>query len=340
MQVEEMSGTTTDYCELKIEETWIDYLRTRLPYSFSHVESSGSGPARYFQMSGPVLLTGQPTATQRNYWRQGNVYYMIGRLLDHYPMSDIWRAYRTLGASQVQTYEALSLPYLMLINPHLFYHSMQLEKVWRFVQDDHLDRERVVVASVTQALELCLKAVTAHASFREGKGFKVAAGHGVNGLYDVLPDSLQDEIAAESKAFARDYGAFRMQVETDIKKIWDRHLQGLVNPEATQQEKADWDRIAKRISDSSYTTFTSSSDPGANEEYLHEGWFEEALDRIKAIEEVGGIGEHDRYVPEEDKDEFPVDLMHWGLILGRFMYEYLFPVPLDTKAYELSAFPR
>ena len=56
-------------------------------------------------------------------------------------MSDIWRAYRTLGASQVQTYEALSLPYLTLINPHLFYHSMQLEKAWRFVQDGHLDRD-------------------------------------------------------------------------------------------------------------------------------------------------------------------------------------------------------
>ena len=334
MQVEEMSGRTAGYRELEIEETWIDYLRARLPYSFSHVEICGSGPAKYFLMSGPALPTGQPTATQHNYWRRGNVYYMTGRLLDHYSMSDIWRAYRTLGASQVQTYEALSLPYLMLINPHLFYHSMQLEKVWKFVQDGHLDRERVIVASVTQALELCLKAVAAHASFREGKGFKVAAGHGVNRLYDALPDPLQDEIASESKAFAGDYAAFRMQVETDIKKIWDRHLQGLVSPEATQQEKADWDRIAKRISDSSYTAFTSSSDPGANEKYLHEGWFEEALDRIKVVEEGGGIGEHDRYAPEEDNDACPA-----GLMLGRFMYEYLFPVPLDTKMYRLSAFP-
>ena len=55
------------------------------------------------------------------------------------------------------------------------------------------------MASVTQALELCLKAVAAHASFREGKGFKVAAGHGVNRLYDALPDPLQDEIASESR---------------------------------------------------------------------------------------------------------------------------------------------
>ena len=83
------------------------------------------------------------------------------------------------------------------------------------------------------------------------------------------------------KRLPRTRWPFRVQVETDIKKIWDRHLQGLVNPEATQQEKADWDHIAKRISDSSYTAFVSSSDLGANEEYLHEGWFEEALDRIK-----------------------------------------------------------
>lgn len=60
------------------------------------------------------------------------------------------------------------------------------------------------MTNVTQALELCLKAVMRHASFREGKGLKVAAGHGVNRLYDVLPDPLRDQIMEGSKAFAKD----------------------------------------------------------------------------------------------------------------------------------------
>ena len=39
------------------------------------------------------------------------------------------------------------------------------------------------------------------------------------------------------------------------------------------------------------------------------------------------------YALGKDKDEFLVDLVHWGFIPGRFMYEYLFPAPLDTKTH-------
>ena len=93
-------------------------------------------------------------------------------------------------------------------------------------------------------------------------------------------------------------------------------LQGLINPEATQQEKADWDHVAKRISDSSYTAFVSSSELGANGKYLNEGWFEEALDRSRVIEEAGGVSEFYEYALGKDKDEFPVGMVHWGIMLG------------------------
>ena len=33
-----MTDTTPSYYDLRIEDTCIDYLRTRLPYSFNHIE--------------------------------------------------------------------------------------------------------------------------------------------------------------------------------------------------------------------------------------------------------------------------------------------------------------
>ena len=51
--------------------------------------------------------------------------------------------------------------------PIRFYNSMQMEKVWRFAQENHLDRERVMMSNVIQGVELCLKAISTHASYRE-----------------------------------------------------------------------------------------------------------------------------------------------------------------------------
>ena len=56
-----------------------------------------------------------------------------------------------------------------------FYNSMQMEKVWGFAQDNHLDRERVMMTNVIQAVELGLKAIMTHAAFRETCCFKFGA---------------------------------------------------------------------------------------------------------------------------------------------------------------------
>ena len=92
------------------------------------------------------------------------------------------------------------------------YNSMQMEKSWRFAQHNILDTERVVMANVYQALELCLKAVMTHARFRECQEFRFDWGHDVTELYGALPSPLQGEIELEARVFARDYRAFRNQV--------------------------------------------------------------------------------------------------------------------------------
>ena len=73
-----MTDSTPGYCDLRIEDTWMDYLRTRLPYSFNRIEKKRSGPSRHYVLSEPVLLMGTLAAERHNFWRRGNVYYMSG----------------------------------------------------------------------------------------------------------------------------------------------------------------------------------------------------------------------------------------------------------------------
>ena len=331
--------TERSYFELENEETWMDYLRTRLPYSFNRVKEKGSGNSRHFELSEPVLLTGFSEAERHNFWRRGQIYYMSGKLLDYYSMPQIGNYYRTAEVMQLLTDSGIA-KYRWPLDPFTFYNSIQMEKVWGFAQGNNLDRERVMMTNVMLALELCLKAVSTHASFRKKGTFRFNAGHDVAKLYAALPDSLRDEIIAESAAFAEEYAAFRAKVEADVRKIFGRWSSPSgAQPNWKQQAEAEWNELARRIRESTYTAFVNSNDPGQGNKYLHDGWFEEALSQVERIGDPGDISQYFRYAPRKDKDELPVDLIHWILLLGRFMYEHLFPVPpMDTHG-PSSGFP-
>ena len=331
--------TEPSYYELGYEKTWMDYLRTRLPYSFNRVEEKGSGQSRHFVLSEPVLQTGLHPAERHNFWRRGHIYYMSGKLLDYYSMSQIGQSYRMAEVVQLLADSGIGR-HLWPSNPYTFYNSMQMEKVWGFAQGNNLDRERVMMTNVILAVELCLKAVSTHASFRETDSFRFNAGHDVAKLYAALPDSLRDEIVAESEAFAKEYVAFRAKVEVDIRRIVDRHFSPLdAHPNWKERAEAEWNELARRIKESTYTAFVNSNDPGVGNKYLHEGWLEEALNQVKFIEAPGDISQYFRYAPHKDRDELPTDLIHWILLLGRFMYEHLFPVPPTDTVGPKSGFP-
>ena len=333
-----MTKKTPSYSELPVEDSWIEYLRTRLPYSFNSMAEEGSGRSRHFVLSEPVLLTGSLAAERHNYWRRGNVFYMSGKLLDYYSMPTAAHIYRMQEALRLLFYSNGTLG-IWPTNIFAYYNSMQMEKVWRFAQDNHLDRERIMMTNVILAVELGLKAIMTHATFRETGCFKFASGHDVAKLYEALPDPIQDEIAAESTVFAKDYLAFRTQVETDIKKLMGRRFsQPQPSPDEKQQATADWEQMAKRIRESSYTAFVNENDPGKTEKQLHEGWFQEALDSVRPIEASYDISQYFRYAPQQDEDKLPVELISWGLLLGRFLYEHLFPVAPSGNG-PLSGFP-
>ena len=328
-----MTDTTPNYCDLEIEDSWINYLRTRLPYSFMQIsEEKPKGKPKHFQLSEPVLLTGTGAAERHNFWRRGNVFYMIGKLMDYYSMSQVTQQYRMQEVIQMLT-QAPRARVGWPTDAFTFYNSIQMEKVWGFVQDNHLDRERVTMTNVILSTELCLKAIMTHATFSETGCFEFSAGHDVVKLFEGLPDALRDDITTESNVFAKEYVAFRTQIEEEIKEISARRFS-----QTEQEAQAQWDQIAERIRESPYTAFVNSNDPGATEKELHEDWFKEALNSIRMIEDPQDISQYFRYAPQKDKDDLPVELISWILLLGRFLYEHLFPVPSSGNG-PFSRFP-
>ena len=83
--------------------------------------------------------------------------------------------------------------------------------------------------------------------------------------------------------------------------------------------------MAKRIRESNYTAFVNANDPGKTEKQLHEGWFQEALDSVRPIEAPHDISQYFRYAPQQDKDEFPVELISWGAPIGTLSIRASFP---------------
>lgn len=136
------------------------------------------------------------------------------------------------------------------------------------------------------------------------------AGHDVAELYRNLPDSLRAELLEESRSFAHGYAQFRSGISGIVNT--DRQLAGQVN----------WSEIRRAIFENSYTAFLDGTDPGRAQ--LGDDWLERALRETRN-------GEYHRYSPEESRDEYPVRPIHSGLMLGRFFYEHLLPVPLRNR---------
>lgn len=296
----------TDYFALPTQCSWIEYLRGRLPYSFKSLKEQRQRYRRRFILSDPELNLG---SDYHNFWRRGNIYYMSALMLDRYILSDFWR-------EQIQSVElglfkgarqAGRVP--PDFSPTSFYNVIQMEKVWRFARQDNLNRERVVMTNCVQAVELCLKAILSHVAHHQSGEFVFDAGHDVKALYRELPKSLQDELSVESRKFAKTYAKLRSRVSAEMVDLDENRF----------SQDIGWTSIRKGILDDEYTVFLDGTDPGRRE--LDDDWLESALNETLD-------GEYHRYSPEETRDEYPVQQISFGLMLGRFLYEHLFPVRL------------
>ena len=297
-----MAEESENYCELEVEDDWIAYLRRRLPYSFLKIrrERRRGGGHRYV-LSEPELGAG---AEYHNFWRRGYVYYVAGKLTDAYALSGLWTDYRRLLAERTQRGRTGDYP-PPLYRAKDYYNAMELEKLWQPIRENHLDRERVAMTNMSQAMELCLKAVKAHAEYRERGRFMFEDGHDIGMIFDSLPEPLQIFIVDESRVFAREYREFRSAVEAGVKRL-----------DETPRTEWNWEKVGLRLEGTAYTAILEMNDPWPKTE----DWFGTAMDELRDLA-------YHRYSPDEGLDLYPVEHINAGLLIGRFLYEHLFPVP-------------
>lgn len=326
-----MSAEDDDYFSLSTDGAWIECLRVRLPYSFERIETKPGNGGKIFVLSGPMLREGAFSATVHSFWKRGHMFYMAGKLLDCHSMAGIWNGYRMqIGLQQIEN------PGNRLGSTALdafdFYNSMQLEKLWRFTHGNVLDRERVMMTNLAQALELCLKAMITHAGHLETERFEFPSGHKITDLYRELPAQLRDEIAAESRVFADAYAEHRARIEHEVGVIWNGRTEAVLGGQVVRAERDRWEAIADELNDSDYTVFVNSNDPGASLNQRRDDWFDHALDTFGQAHGFGDELQYYRYAPKKDADELPTDQVEAALLLGRFLYEHLFPMPTDPDA--------
>ena len=326
-----MDTSNNSYFALSTDGSWIDRLRVRLPYSFGRIERKASNGGKVYVLSDPVLREGTFSATCHNFWKRGHVFYMVGKLLDCHSMADIWRNYRRqVGLLRIKLPGDIAGS--TAFDASGFYNSMQLEKVWGFARANHLDRERVLMMNLAQALELCLKAVITHAGYLETGEFEFPSGHSISKLYQKLPEPLRDEITEESREFADSYASYRVRIENDVRAISDLHVEALGDAQAVRGEREHWEHFAARLNDSDYTAFVNSNDPGSSLNEQRDGWLDDAVEHIGREHGFSDELQRYRYAPAENTDELPTELIHQMLLLGRFLYEHLFPMPSEPEA--------
>ena len=229
-----------------------------------------------------------------------------------------WREYRILHTDKLRNEHSGRVDHSFK-QPRDVFNALQLEKLWAVVTDDHLDRERALMTNVTQAIEFCLKAIQTHAAYRETGEFAFTEGHDLEKIYKSLPEKLQLEMRTESVAFAEKYAAFRQTIEDKILQLEERHS---APPDfGARPDVVAWKKISDEVDRATYTAFVGKNDPASAGAVgcKPEEWFD------RAIKNIGKITYH-RYSPFQGRDEYPVEPIHLGLMLGRFMYEHLFPI--------------
>ena len=307
-----MAQSMEEYDTLEVEVRWIDYIQSRLPYSFQKIsrERIGRGSRRRRRrhiLSEPVLHVG---SEYHNFWRRGYSYYVAGKLMDIHSLSSLWIEYRRLLVERTLQDRTPNLA--LILGAEQNYNAMQLEKLWAPVEEDHLNRERVVMTNMCQAIELCLKAVKAHAEYRENGIFAFEDDHDLKRIYKSLPCVLAQDIEVESRSFARQYTDFRKAVDDDVRRKG-----------GGKRFAWDWERIGDRVESNAYTAILQANDPAV----VPDDWLGEALQLLHEHDIT-----YDRYSPDEGRDEYPVKRIHYGLILGRFLYEHLFPVQFEGQS--------
>lgn len=325
------------YATLPVEGRWVPYLRTRLPYSFKRIQEIKA--SRRYQLDEPFLTEDTPfSAVYHNYWKRGNIFYLMGKIGDCHELSNAGEQIHVHIENPLwsQVYGPM-LPQLLPFSQDIW-NTLQVAKMWKQVQGYTLERERVAMSNVLLAVELCLKAVMVHARKYEDNVFTFDITHDISQLFDHLPRPLQDEIVEESAKFAVEYYTYCRDIRENVLNMhggYRNSMNIMRDPELWEAARQRWVQLLEQTDGSPYTVFANNSE-AAVDPSLADSWFTESLAQLKSIEGMDR-GTYFRYAPFHSTDELPPDILSHVLLLGRFLYEYLFPVALSSEPYLIDS---
>ena len=309
-----------DYYSLDIEERYIPYIKTRLPYGFKNYTKRSLKEGKY-KVFNP---TTEFNVARYNYWLQGDMFYKTGLLLDRAWLLEYVKQFVNvkLGVSKMFRHQ-VPVDYSEWTEAN---NLLQLNKIRKYsVGKDHIRRERTLMTYIIHSLELCLKAIQIHVSYREQEKFLFDKGHDIKEMYNRLPESLKDEIEEESKRFPAIYSRHIDKVSSYHELLREHSYKNGCMDERLYSIASDLQNL---IEESNYTVFLDGTNSPAPK---NEDWFSEALEDC-------GSNEYFRYI----QDDLPTDIIRNGLLLSRFFYEHLFPtypflrsMVKDDKRYNL-----
>lgn len=277
---------------------WIEYLYPRLMYSFKKIKKNHNE----FTLFEPEKIV-KGDSVFHNFFQRGYIFYATGKMIDIPSLSKYFGFYRGYSSQ-------LEMRSLLFLSD--YFNAMQLEKMRFHVEKNHFDRERVAMTNICQAIEFCLKALQVHAGYWETRKFSFKEGHNCNKLFKNLPEGLQSELKDQSKDFCRCYKENVRKVNTELEKLENEFLNNMNN----RNHRLDWDGVGTRVESNPLSYILYANDPVLNDE----GWFIEAIENLPDSKDY-------KYGPTTGitEDVPKVKPIHYGITLGRFFYEYLFP---------------
>ena len=310
--------TTEDYMRLpdSCDIPWIHWLRPRLRYSFRCCAEKG----QEYTLNEPFIDS--VFGEHHNLYLKGRGFYAAGRILDRQYLDELMREYRRTSAYDQLTSGIRSLS-SKSFNKHHWWNNhaaMEISKLYDTLTSGFVDRDRFPTSNIYLGIEMCLKAISTHASFREHGTWKFPKTHNMMWLWNGLPRGLQDDLRQASINFKKEYSAYRDTVRGILESATRQatgtiSMTNLKNDTYVQHDQ----KLAHACSKKPYSVFFNDNDQ-LNVEDLSDDWLLESMDKIRDLNYhrygVDGVSTYDP-LPFEI-----IDRTHW---LGKLFYEHLFP---------------